>query len=172
MNKVHVDVTREDYWKFNLYGLIKVKSLRRMFIFNMSAMPVLMFVALMIFRIATHIPVAVVILLAIVLGGLVDLLILYITKMRIMKMPEKRSGILGEHTIEIDEKGIDETSPAGDVSYLWESISSIEQNKDYIFIFVSNLSGHIIPKRAFASVEDAEEFYRLATEYQKKAAEI
>lgn len=171
MRKVTVDVTREDYWKFNLFGLMTVRALRRTLIFNMSAMPVLSFIVLLIFGIAKDIPIFISLVLAIIIGALLDLLILYITKMRIMKMPEKKSGILGEHTIIIDEKGIDETSVIGDVSYIWTSISSIEQNKDYIFIFVSNLSGHIIPKRYFASEEEANEFYQLAMKYWKGETE-
>jgi hypothetical protein len=43
-----------------------------------------------------------------------------------------------------------------------EGSKNIEQNKDYIFIFVDSIQAYIIPKRSFVNENASVEFYNWA----------
>ncbi len=83
------------------------------------------------------------------------------TMKKIMRTGKNR-GILGKHTILISEDGLVETTEVNESRWAWTGIERVEQIEHYIFIFVSSTSAHTIPKRAFASTEEATQFYNAA----------
>ncbi|MBA2502924.1 MAG: YcxB family protein [Pyrinomonadaceae bacterium] len=38
----------------------------------------------------------------------------------------------------------------------------MEHNNEYVYIYISPISAHVIPKRAFTSAQVADDFYQLA----------
>jgi hypothetical protein len=41
-------------------------------------------------------------------------------------------------------------------------VDRVEQNRDYIYIYTTPAAAHVIPKRAFAGLQQAEAFYQLS----------
>ena len=71
-------------------------------------------------------------------------------------------GTFGHHTISIDENGLNERTEVNNSHWSWFGIETIEQTDDYIYIYISSLMAHIIPKRAFTNAEQADEFFSSA----------
>ncbi|NOK64186.1 MAG: hypothetical protein GFH27_549415n48 [Chloroflexi bacterium AL-W] len=84
--------------------------------------------------------------------------------------PEKLPpGVLGNHTIEISEKCLRETTDVNDTAYAWENIGAIEQDEQYLYIFVGMLCAYIIPKQAFTTIDEVQAFHHLVNTYIHKA---
>jgi hypothetical protein len=87
-----------------------------------------------------------------------------------MSYPDNKEGILGEHTVEINDSGIKDITQVSESMYKWNGVKSIEQSKDYIFIFVDSIQAYFIPKRSFSSEKDNVEFYHQAMIYFNKGS--
>lgn len=72
-------------------------------------------------------------------------------------MPEK--GQLGRHRIRVDENGLTESTAVGQSRVTWEGIDRVERDSTALFIYTGPHQAHMIPIRAFASLDDAESFY-------------
>ena len=81
-------------------------------------------------------------------------------------MQPKEDGImLGDKTIEISEEGIRETQTLTQSFYSWTCVESVEENKGDLYLFLDNTLALIIPKTAFSSVKEKEEFRELIGKY-------
>ncbi len=78
---------------------------------------------------------------------------------------DQRKGV--EETIEINKIRIERKSEQGRIIYNWSEVESIYEQRDYIYIYVSNQAGMLIIKNDIkeGSVEDLE---RLANKYMNK----
>ncbi|MFQ3249278.1 MAG: hypothetical protein ACI9O6_001082 [Glaciecola sp.] len=82
------------------------------------------------------------------------------------QMQPKEDGImLGDKTIEISEEGIRETQTLTQSFYSWTCVESVEENKGDLYLFLDNTLALIIPKTAFSSVKEKEEFRELIGKY-------
>lgn len=165
--QIKVDINRLDYWNFNKYSIRKIPSLRRNFILNMIALPILVFIGFLFLRILFQMSFPLVLIVSIVGGIIGDLLLLYMMKLQIMKLPEDKEGLLGEHIIEISEEGIRESTSVNTGFNIWNGVHGIDQDKDYIYIFLDSMLAHIIPKKSFQSMVEANEFYNKTVHYWK-----
>jgi hypothetical protein len=75
-------------------------------------------------------------------------------------------GQLGKHRLVMSEEGLVESTAVGESRSSWAGVNRIEQNLDYIFIYTSPAAAHVIPRRAFRTVREAEDFYRFAVTRQ------
>jgi hypothetical protein len=64
--------------------------------------------------------------------------------------------------LSLSDDGFSESTVVGEQRTSWAGVDRVEQNADYIFIYTSPVAAHIVPRRAFASAEDAERFYEFA----------
>lgn len=64
---------------------------------------------------------------------------------RILNGPDYQK-IFGVYTLTMTEKGIASTSPAGEGTYFWPSVTNISLTTDYLFIFLAGRQGHVIPR--------------------------
>jgi hypothetical protein len=71
-------------------------------------------------------------------------------------------GQLGRHRMVLSEEGVVEGTAVGESRSSWAGVDRIEQNPDYIFIYTAAAAAHVIPKRAFRDLQEAESFYQLA----------
>lgn len=74
-------------------------------------------------------------------------------------------GILCEHTVTIDQDGLTETTPVNESRHRWSGVYRVDSTPDHIFIYIQQNMAHVIPRRSFTSVEEADSFFRKATEY-------
>ena len=81
---------------------------------------------------------------------------------QILKEERPERGQLGKHRVVLTDTGVVESTAVNESSSTWAGIDRIEQNSDYIFIYIAPLQAIIIPKRAFKDVAEAEAFYELS----------
>ena len=78
-------------------------------------------------------------------------------------------GQLGRHRLLLDEDGLTERTAVGESRTRWAGVDRVEQSRDYIYIYTSSAGAHVIPRRAFASPEQADAFYRLSQARRQSA---
>ena len=79
-----------------------------------------------------------------------------------MQKEGANKAIWGKHNITINDQELAETTEVGESRCRWSGVERVAENEDYIFIYVSTASAHVIPKRFFSSREQAEAFYQAA----------
>lgn len=84
----------------------------------------------------------------------------------------KHRSVLCEHTITLADDALVEATPFNENRTLWGGIYQVVDAADYIYIFVSLHSAHIIPKRAFPDAESARQFYERAARLQSGARPV
>ena len=65
-----------------------------------------------------------------------------------------------------------EVTPFNEGRNLWPGIYQIVNTADYIYIFTSLHTAHIIPKRAFANAEAVQQFYERAVNLHSAAQKL
>jgi hypothetical protein len=164
--QVRIDITRQDYWKMNKYGIMHNPIMGTLFFLIMMGAPILLLVKLLGYSAdRTTIHIAASIITALIFGGLVDLVFYILLKILVMIMLSGKQGVLGEHLIEISEKGVYESTSVNEGLHFWKGVQSIKQDKRYIFIFIEPTMAHAIPKRSFSSPREADEFFNAAIAY-------
>lgn len=76
--------------------------------------------------------------------------------------PEKQKGLLCEHTVTLAEDFFIETTAVNESKHIWSGIYKIDQDETCIYIYISAANAYQIPKRAFQSAKDAQEFFEYA----------
>ncbi len=66
--------------------------------------------------------------------------------------------ILTEHAITIDEGGLTEETVYNRSEYKWAGIQKVVRSGRYLYVYVAQHAAHVIPRRAFASAREWEEF--------------
>ncbi|MBI9055469.1 MAG: YcxB family protein [Bacteroidales bacterium] len=73
-------------------------------------------------------------------------------------MPDKNGEILGEKTYLLLEDGLKQVSESGESFIKWIGIKSLEENENYLFVFVDKIAAYVIPKKFFADTSELNEF--------------
>jgi len=81
---------------------------------------------------------------------------------QLLKDERPDRGQLGWHRLVLTEEGLTESTAVGESRTTWAGVHRVEQNRDYIYIYTAPALAHVVPKRAFASPEQAERFYQLS----------
>lgn len=162
--KVVANITKEDYWNFNKYTMLHIPKVRNTMLFGMLGTPILTFIVLNFF----NFPLLYTILAALVFGVLADWTLIYFTKHRVMSLVEGSEGLLGEHVFEIGENGLVERTSVNESHFSWDGIAAIKRDKHNIYVFISQIQGHIIPRSSFSSSEEEEQFYNELLKYSRK----
>ena len=76
--------------------------------------------------------------------------------------PGKNKGILTQHHLKLLSTGLVEETSVNTTTHSWAGIVDICQNRDYIFIYITQHAAHVIPKKAFKSREEATDFFHYA----------
>jgi hypothetical protein len=78
-------------------------------------------------------------------------------------------GQLGRHRVVLQPDAVVESTGVNQTRTSWSGVDRVEQEQEYIFIYTSPMSAHLIPKRAFRDAAEADAFYQLA-KARKEAA--
>lgn len=89
-------------------------------------------------------------------------------KKSVRKMLKEGSNknLFSERKIKILETGILETTSIGETNLKWDQIDKIEETDDYIYIYISSISAHIIPKRIFKNENEKQIFLKEILKYK------
>lgn len=162
-----VNLNKEDFWRFNRFALFHLPKYRNMMLAAFVVIPVLFFAALKL----TGSGWAYSIIAGLVLGGVFNLYFVYRIKSKTMKLVKDNDGILGEHLIAIDERGLNESTVKNHSRYAWNGIQQLRMDKDYLYIFVNSLQAVIIPKRSFSGQKEELEFSEAVERYSRQKFE-
>lgn len=99
------------------------------------------------------------------LSSILSLIIIWVR----IKSLSKDINITGDLLIEIDENTIKETTAQRENTIKWEGIKCIKKDKHYIYIIINKREALVIPKRAFASQFEQENFLHFTHFYWKNA---
>lgn len=77
-------------------------------------------------------------------------------------------GFIGNQTFKITDSGFSEVTEGTETISSWNAIEKIYKTKQYIFVRISAYRFHIIPKRAFQSDEEFEQFATLLMDKSKR----
>lgn len=87
-----------------------------------------------------------------------------------LKQERQDKGQLGKHRLVLDDAGLVETTAVGESRTSWPGVHRVEQNADYIFIYVAPASAHLIPRRSFKEPQEADSFFEYARAKMQAAA--
>ncbi len=163
--KVKYNINHKDYIKTIKYGTLNVPKARKENIKFLVCFLSLMLIVFLWIRSLFQLP-TVIFLSMYFIGSFICILhIIYSSLKKREKAHRDRGGFFCEHTIEINEDGVRETTSIDEIFVKWEVVNSIDQNAEYIFIFLSEVTFYFIPKRAFKSNLEADEFYNKAVNF-------
>jgi hypothetical protein len=87
-----------------------------------------------------------------------------------LKEEKPERGQLGKHKVVLSETGLVESTVVNESSRTWAGIDRIEQDSNYIYIYVAPMQAIIIPKRAFKDAAAAEAFLEFSKAKSAAAA--
>jgi hypothetical protein len=78
----------------------------------------------------------------------------------------KDKAAITEHTVSIDENGLTEETVFNRSEFKWAGIQKLVRSDRHIFVYVSPNAAHVIPRRAFASPTEWDEFFQKMTVFK------
>ena len=84
------------------------------------------------------------------------------TKKRVLKVAAQQPGLLCEHTIAISPKWLLERTAVNESKTAWGTVDSIEEDREYMYFFLTKANAYTVPKGAFSSLAAAQDFYVFA----------
>lgn len=79
-------------------------------------------------------------------------------------------GVLGPHTYRIDAEGLHEVTPVNEGLQRWAGVQEVGRSKRFVYIRINSYLFHLIPRHAFASDREFEEFGDAAHAFWTSAA--
>ena len=77
--------------------------------------------------------------------------------------------VLGWRRISIDERAVHVETEYSTLAYLWWGVDAITQSPDHAFIYFMTNNAFIVPREAFRTDRDFEEFVEAARRYHRMA---
>ena len=78
------------------------------------------------------------------------------------------SGVVGCHNYEITEKGFLDQNEGGELLTFWHSIRAIKLTGPYILVRINIIQFHIVPRHAFPTADEFDNFYQILVKYWNK----
>ena len=82
--------------------------------------------------------------------------------LQLLKDEKPGKGLLGRHRIVLSQDGLIETTSFGESRTSWAGVDRVEQDAHNIYIYTSLAVAHVIPKRAFRDLQEADAFYQFS----------
>jgi len=78
-------------------------------------------------------------------------------------------GVFSRHRVTISPEGVTESCEHGQTSTAWRAIERVASAGEHAYIYTNAVAAIIVPRRAFASPTEFDEFVRTAREHLEKA---
>jgi hypothetical protein len=100
------------------------------------------------------------------------LLLRWLFKFMAVRMTKegRNAGILCKHRVVVDGEAFFDGTDVGDQRVLWRGVERVEQTDAHIFVYIGSATAFVVPKWAFATEREAQEFFQAARTYQMRAA--
>ena len=110
-------------------------------------------------------------LVASLIGGLASLVVgLLLSLLPVLVSTGSHGGVLGPHTYRIDAEGLHEVTPVNEGLQRWGGVQEVGRSKRFVYIRINSYLFHLIPRHAFASDREFEEFGDAAHAFWTSAA--
>jgi hypothetical protein len=73
----------------------------------------------------------------------------------------------GEQQLELSEEGLKVTNAICSYTRTWESVYGFKESKEHYLLFIQKALAFVIPKNAFSSIEEMEQFQNKINQYLK-----
>lgn len=80
-------------------------------------------------------------------------------------------GVLGNHTIAFGPEGLRDRTLANDELIVWNSVTGVTEDKNYIYVMIGAGKCSHIPKRSFSSQEEARHFRDSVISHWQRASQ-
>ena len=158
--EITVDITREDFGKFNTYVMRNNKAIKR---FNLI-IPIFLIVVFLLKNLKDITNITFVVMLIIAVFVIYYVVMFFLNPLMSFAykfIPLKDGAMLGEHKFRIADEGFWEIKANNETLTKWEGVKSIVENEKYIYIFIDAHMAHVIPKRCFNSEQEYLHFMTL-----------
>ncbi|WP_041701573.1 YcxB family protein [Gottschalkia acidurici] len=79
--------------------------------------------------------------------------------------------VVGNCTLRLEESGVIEESNTRVNETKWKNIEKLVETQEYLFVYNTENSAYVVPKEAFASESDKEDYTNMLKKYSKKELE-
>lgn len=179
---VEFERTVEDTIEFNVFHMSHSPSIRQRALFAQIIVAVLVFIVSLAVgyllnldkRALTYFDYA----LFLVLSVASFFIFPYLNKAEVIRGLHKATkegdnkAILGHQTISLTPEHLFVKTPGSESKYTWASIDKIVQNDKYIFLYISSISAIVVPKKAFSTENELQEFVEYVNIYRRKRVDV
>ena len=161
--KIQFENTLEDVIAFSQHFNKTSPSMRRRRLITLLYFPILWFLIMVLPYISGNL-ITIYIIIWIVVSLVWILFMSYFSKKSITRNVRKlysegeNKGTIGKHTMVVNPDSLVDITEYGEFSIKWNAINKIESDENYIFIYISSVSAHVIPKKSFVSDLEIENF--------------
>ena len=152
---VEYNISREDYGLSQARLMRIVPRIRNM-LFGFRILTIL--ITIPIFWIVLSFSLIYVVVAAAVVALILAIPMDWFTSRIVRRIPKEGHGILGQHHLRIDEKGVWESTDVNEGLAFWKSVSAIELDDRFIYIVIGNTLVHAIPTKSFPDSQLSREF--------------
>lgn len=78
-------------------------------------------------------------------------------------------GLGDVQVLQITPQHFVQTTPTSETKMLWQGISDVAEDADYLYLLLNNQRGYLVPKRAFLDAAQAQTFFETAVACWKSA---
>jgi hypothetical protein len=76
----------------------------------------------------------------------------------IMAFGRPHKGLLGSHTLVLNDEGLIERTEYNETLHRWKGLHKVRDTASYLYIYVAEMNYHLIPKRSFSSLAEQHNF--------------
>lgn len=78
--------------------------------------------------------------------------------------------MIGKRTLMLEDDSIFESTDAGENRTKWKAVEQIVKDHDVIYIYISAVLAHVVPRRAFATEAEFDRFYETTNKLKAQSA--
>jgi YcxB-like protein len=93
--------------------------------------------------------------------------VMFLWKPNYAKLAATLPGFLEPRSVRVSGECLHHQDATGEMSILWHMVKKIDTDADYIYFVFANDNGFLVPRRAFPTPEEAQQFYRTAMTFWK-----
>lgn len=164
-HEVSFELDGDDLRRLNRYVVARHHTVRRVFVSALVIGPAIAFGLLLLFGYAV-VEASIVALLAIPAAAGV---VLWRLRRQLAPVLDVDESLVGGYTVRIDPRRIRVGSPRGATGERWEEVVVVGEDRHAIHVVLEPLKGFTVPKRAFATPDDADEFAAAARRFHRDA---
>lgn len=86
-----------------------------------------------------------------------------------MANEEANRALFSRHQVVLSSAGITDSSELESSTTAWPAIERVSRADEHVFLYISAMSAIIIPRRAFTTTAEFDQFFQAAIDYHQKA---